>query len=128
MPEFQPPHDLFGAVETYLAAKGRPCLAACRGSAHVLTVDLPCEGLAEQVLRQRYAEARAIPGQSEGSVMWSLVQRLFDDVARVVAADEPQAPLARFTDLPDADQSRIVSGMRGVFGQFANLARNKAKP
>jgi len=120
------PADVYEAAVALVDARGRRC-AACEPG-NVLVVhrsDPPCEEHAWQVLRQRLAENRPIPGEDEGAAQWRIVRNLFNDVARAAAA-ETFEETARFTDLPPSMQRVCTSGIYGLLMQFAQMARHHA--
>lgn len=115
--------DLYEAVEQFLDAKGRVC-NVCTGESPTWDghdANPPCETFARDVLAQRFAEAKSVPGESEDAAKWRIVQHLFDDVARSVEAHG--SPAARFAAVPDDVQRMAVSGMAGVLAQFAQVAQ-----
>jgi hypothetical protein len=124
--------DIYEAAEALLAARGKVC-NVCIGESPARDghdVNPPCEAHAWEVLTQRVAEDRAIPGEAEDRAMWRLTRRLFDDVARSAEADaqrtDPTARRARFSDLSDAEQRRVVSGLPGVYASLAQVAIHRA--
>lgn len=125
---YREPSDVHEAALALIEARGSRC-AACDDSLpllHLHRADPPCEERAWQVLRQRVAEARAIPGESEASAQWRIVRNLFNDVARSAEAQDPRGRPVRFIDLDDEVQRLCVTGIRGLLMQWTQVAHRYA--